>query len=224
MLILIENLLPPNIVNLLRDWMTSAVFEDGRATAGGNAALVKNNEQVSSDPDHPEPRLKEMQDLILDRLWEHPLFCAAAQPKEIKAPLFSRYATGKSYGLHMDNAMMGESRVDVSLTIFLDEPTAYEGGELVMYFPTGERSIKLPAGHCVLYPTTALHRVAEVTRGTRLVAVSWVRSLVRDAAKREILFDLKLASQRIADKLGKTPEIDMLNKTHTNLLRQWVED
>ena len=224
MLICIDNLIDEATLARLRGWMANAIFENGRATAGGNAAKVKNNEQVSSDPDLPDPKLGEMQDLVADLLWDNGLFYAAAQPKEILSPLFSRYTTGMSYGLHMDNAIMGDMRIDMSLTLFLSDPTDYDGGELILYLPTGERSIKLPAGHAVLYPTTALHRVAEVTKGQRLVAVTWVRSLVRDAAKREILFDLKMAHHRLADQLGKTPEVDMISKTHTNLLRRWVED
>jgi PKHD-type hydroxylase len=224
MLILIENLIDETTVARLRGWMAEATFEDGKATAGGNAAKVKNNEQVSSDPDLPDPKLPEMQDLVAKLLWNNGLFYAAAQPKEILSPLFSRYTAGKSYGLHMDNALMGDMRIDLSLTLFLSDPAEYDGGELVIYFPTGERSIKLPARHAVLYPTTALHRVAEVTKGQRLVAVTWIRSLVRDPAKREILFDLKTAHHRLDSQLGKTPEIDLVSKTHTNLLRRWAED
>ena len=224
MLVCIEKLIDEATVACLRGWMAEATFEDGRATAGGNAAKVKNNEQVSSDPDRPDSKLKEMQDLVADLLWDHGLFYAAAQPKEILSPLFSRYTAGKSYGLHMDNAMMGDMRIDLSLTLFLSDPADYDGGELVIDFPTGERAIKLAAGSAVLYPTTALHRVAEVTRGQRLVAVTWVRSLVRDAAKREILFDLKTARDRLSKQLGKTSEIDLLGKTYTNLLRRWIED
>ena len=224
MLICIENLIDEATVARLRSWMANAIFENGRATAGGNAAKVKNNEQVSSDPDLPDPKLGEMQDLVADLLWDNGLFYTAAQPKEILSPLFSRYTAGMSYGLHMDNAIMGDMRIDMSLTLFLSDPADYDGGELILYFPTGERSIKLAAGHAVLYPTTALHRVAEVTKGQRLVAVTWVRSLVRDAAKREILFDLQTANRHLVKQLGKTPETDILGKTYTNLLRRWVED
>jgi PKHD-type hydroxylase len=124
----------------------------------------------------------------------------------------------------MDNAIMGEMRIDLSLTLFLSDPSDYEGGELVIDFSTGARSIKLPAGSAVLYPTTAFHRVTEVTKGQRQVVVTWIRSLVRDAAKREILLDLKTARDRLSRQLGKTPEVDLLSKTHTNLLRRWVED
>jgi PKHD-type hydroxylase len=224
MLICIENLINEATVARLRSWMAEATYEDGRATAGGNARKVKNNEQVSDDPDRRDPKLEEMQDLVMDLLWGHDLFMAAAQPKIVHPPLFSRYSPGMSYGTHMDNALMGEMRIDLSLTLFLSDPSEYDGGELVIDFPTGQQSVKLPAGSGVLYATTALHRVAEVTRGQRMVTVTWVRSLVRDAAAREILLDLKTAQHRLTKQIGKTPEIDLLAKTYTNLLRRWIED
>ena len=224
MLVCIENLIDEATVARLRGWMSEAVFEDGKATAGGSAAKVKNNEQVSSDPKKPDPKLGEMQDLVMDALWDNGLLNAAAQPKYIHPPLFSKYGVGKSYGLHMDNALMSDTRIDLSITLFLSDPASYEGGELAIYFPTGERRVKLPAGSAVLYPTTALHQVTEVTAGERLVVVSWLRSYVRDAAQREILFDLKTAHYRLCDQLGKTPDTDALSKTYTNLLRHWVDD
>jgi PKHD-type hydroxylase len=224
MLICIENLIDEATIARLRGWMAEATFEDGRATAGGNARLVKHNEQVSDDPDRRDPQLKKMQDLVADLLWKHDLFVTAAQPKEILSPLFSRYLPGMSYGTHMDNALMREMRIDLSLTLFLSDPADYEGGELVIDFSTGERAIKLPAGSAVLYPTTALHRVAEVTKGQRQVVVTWIRSMVRDPAARELLFDLKTARDRLSKQLGKTPDIDLLSKTYTNLLRRWIED
>lgn len=224
MLICIENLIDEATVARLREWMAEATFEDGKVTAGGNAAMVKNNQQVRGDPDCPDPKLEEMKHLLRDTLWDNDLFCAAAHPKRIHPPLFSRYTAGMGYGTHMDNALMGNSRVDMSLTLFLSNLSDYDGGELVIELPFGERAIKLPAGSAVLYSTTALHRVATVTRGERLAAVTWVRSYVRDPAQREMLFDLRTAHHRLADQLGKTPEVDLLSKTHTNLLRRWIED
>jgi PKHD-type hydroxylase len=224
MLITIENLIDQATVTRLRDWLATATFEDGRVTAGGNARLIKRNEQVSSAPDRCDPRLEEMQDLIKGLLWNHELFMVAAQPSKIKPPLFSRYLPGMSYGTHIDNALMGAMRSDLSLTLFLSDPVDYEGGELIIDFSTGERAFKLPAGSAILYATTAPHRVAEVSRGQRLAAVTWIRSLVRDPAAREILLDLKTAQRRLSAQLGKTPEIDLLGKTYTNLLRRWIED
>jgi PKHD-type hydroxylase len=224
MLIIIENLIDRALLTYLQGWLSSATFEDGRATAGGSAALVKRNEQVSSDPHNSDPKLEEMQSLVEDLLWNHDLFDAAAQPKEILSPIFSRYSPGMSYGTHMDNALMGEMRIDMSLTLFLSDPSTYDGGELVIDFSTGTRAIKLPAGSAVLYATTAPHRVAEVTRGQRLAMVTWIRSFVRDPAAREILFDIETARDRLSTQLGKTAEVDLLSKAYTNLLRRWVED
>jgi PKHD-type hydroxylase len=222
-LVLIDNLIDEATVARLRSWLSEATFEDGRATAGGNARLVKRNEQVSDDPDHRDPKLEEMQDFVTDLLLDHDLFMAVALPSKIHRPLFSRYTPGMSYGTHMENAMLGEMRIDLSVTLFLSDPSDYDGGELVIDFSTGERAIKLPAGSAVLYATTALHRVAEVTRGQRLAMVTWIRSLVRDPAKREILLDLKTAHHQLSKQLGKTVEVDLLSKCHTNLLRRWVE-
>lgn len=224
MLICIENLIDEDTVTRLQGWLAAATFEDGRATAGGSASLVKLNEQVSGDPDNHDSKLEEMQGFVEDLLWDHDLFNAAAQPKEILSPIFSRYSPGMRYGTHMDNALMGEMRIDLSLTLFLSDPSTYVGGELIIDFSTGTRSIKLPAGSAVLYPTTALHRVNEVTRGQRLAMVTWIRSLVRDPAAREILLDLKTARDRLSTQIGESPEVDLLSKTYTNLLRRWVED
>jgi PKHD-type hydroxylase len=219
MLICINNLIDEATVAHLRAWLAEASFEDGRMTAGEDARRVKRNEQVGDDP-----RLSEMQDLFIDRLWDHDLFVMAARPKEIRPPLFSRYVPGMCYGLHVDNAFMGDVRIDLSLTLFLSDPSDYDGGELVLESSIGTRAVKLPAGSAVLYPTGALHQVALVTRGQRLAAVTWVRSLVRDAAAREILFDLETVQHRLGDRLGRTPEIDLLGKSFANLLRRWAED
>lgn len=224
MLTIIEDLIDAATVAKLRGWLAEATFEDGRITAGGNARLVKNNEQVCADPNSPDPRLEEMQDLVANALWSNGIFNAAAQPKEILTPLFSRYTIGMRYGTHMDNAMMSDMRIDLALTLFLTDPADYDGGELVADFSTGERTVKLPAGSAVLYPATTLHQVTEVTRGQRLAAVTWVRSLVRDVGEREILYDLKMAHLQLSKQLGKTVEIDLISKCHTNLLRRWIED
>lgn len=224
MLILIENLIDEATVARLRGWLVEATFEDGRATAGGNAAKVKRNEQVSDDPKNREPRLLEMQDLVVDALWDNDLFMSAAQPKDLVSPLFSRYTPGMAYGAHMDNAVMSGMRIDLALTLFLSDPADYDGGELVADFSTGTREVKLPAGSAVLYPATTLHRVAEVTRGVRLAAVTWIRSMVRDGASRELLYDLRTAHHRLSAQIGKTAEVDLLSKCHTNLLRRWIED
>lgn len=220
MLLYIADLIDKATLARLQAWMAEAKFADGRATAGPEAREVKHNEQV----DHDDAGLAEMQKLVTEQLWDHHLFRAATQPHSIRPPLFSRYVPGMDYGSHVDNPLMGGMRTDVSLTLFLSEPADYDGGELVIESAAGEQDVKLPAGSAVVYSTTALHRVAPVRRGQRLAAVTWVRSLVRDAAAREILFDLETARHKLFERVGKTPEMDLLSKTQANLLRRWAED
>lgn len=220
MLVMIADLLNADEVTLLCEKMHNVNYVDGRTTAGREARPVKRNKQVSRD----DPQLAEMQKLITERLMSNELFRMATRPKTIIPPLFSRYEAGMAYGSHVDNSIMRGVRTDVSVTIFLSDPDQYEGGELVIESSAGEQEVKLAAGSVVTYPTTSLHRVAPVVSGERLAAVTWVRSFVRDAAKREMLFDLDTARHRLFTQLGKTPEMDLLAKTQSNLLRRWVED
>ncbi len=220
MLIMIANVLDAENVQWLRDNLAQVRYVDGRQTAGREARLVKRNDQV----DRADPLLARMQDLVTDRLLDHQLFRMAARPHLVRPPLFSRYEPGMAYGSHVDDAIMGGMRTDLSVTVFLSDPEDYDGGELVIESAAGEQDVKLAAGDAVVYPTTFLHRVAPVTKGERLAAVTWVRSVVRDAAKREMLFDLETTRHALFERLGKTPELDLLAKTQSNLLRRWAED
>ena len=220
MLLFIADVIDQATVGRLRDWLAGAKFVDGRATAGADARKVKQNEQV----DRSDPTLTEMQDLVMEKLWANSLFMMAAQPKKMRPPLFSRYVPGMEYGNHVDNALMGGMRTDISLTLFLSDPADYDGGELVIDSPGGEQDVKLDPGSAVIYASTALHRVNPVRRGQRLAAVTWVRSMVRDPSSREVLFDLETVLHKLTDQLGKTPEMDLISKTHSNLLRKWVDD
>jgi|EndMetStandDraft_9_1072997.scaffolds.fasta_scaffold14653_3 PKHD-type hydroxylase len=220
MFLFIADLIDKETVTRLQTWLAEAKFADGRKTAGADAAKVKNNEQVDSS----DPQLADMQKLITDTLWDHQLFNMAVLPSRIRPPLFSRYWPGMTYGNHVDNALMSGMRTDVSMTLFLSDPADYDGGELVIDSTAGEQEIKLPPGSAVVYPTTALHRVAPVSRGQRLACVTWARSLVRDATAREILFDLETVLLKLAEQQGKTPEVDLISKSHANLLRMWAED
>ncbi|MEM6159320.1 Fe2+-dependent dioxygenase [Erwinia sp. P6884] len=220
MLVMISDLLNSDEVSLLCEKMGHVSYVDGRVTAGREARPVKRNKQV----DRTDPQLADMQKLITDRLMGNDLFRMATRPKIVLPPMFSRYEKGMEYGNHVDNSIMRGVRTDVSVTIFLSDPDQYEGGQLVIDSPAGEHEVKLPAGSAVTYPTTSLHRVAPVVSGERLAAVTWIRSFVRNAADRETLFDLDTARHRLFKMLGKTPEMDLLAKTQSNLLRRWVED
>ena len=219
MLLCLQNLCSPEEVGQLRQLAEESDYADGRKTAGWAAREVKRNEQVEAGP-----RIDTIRTRVRRALDRHPLFNSFAQPKAITRMLVSRYTAGMEYGRHVDDALMGGRRVDLSFTLFLSDPHTYEGGELIMEGIEGETEIKLAPGEAVIYPTASLHRVAEVTRGERLAVVGWVRSLVRRPDQREILFDLDQVCRSLFEKSGKTDELDVLLKTKSNLLRQWAED
>ena len=162
--------------------------------------------------------------MLAAKIRDNPLFRLAVRPKTLTPLILSRYEPGMEYGSHVDDAVMQGLRTDVSFTLFLSDPATYEGGALVIETSAGEDDVKLPPGSLVAYPSTTLHRVAPVKSGVRLAAVGWARSFVRDQAKREFLFDLDTARQRIFASEGKTAEFDLLAKTSANLLRMWAED
>ncbi|MEM9164010.1 MAG: Fe2+-dependent dioxygenase [Cyanobacteria bacterium P01_F01_bin.4] len=197
--------------------LKTAPFVDGKTTAGWYAKQVKHNQQLTSD-DAKAPR-----EQIIATLNGNPLFQVAVRPKRIHTLLLSRYEAGMAYGTHADNALMGQWRSDVSFTVFLNNPQDYAGGELVIEGADDEQAYKLPVGSVLVYPSSALHRVNEVTQGVRLVAVGWAQSWVRDPARRELLFDLDTARRSLFAKHGKTDEFDLLSKSVANLLRQWAE-
>lgn len=220
MQISIASVLSKSELKSVRAAMEKARFVDGRATAGFAARVVKNNEQV----DATDRSLDMVRTMVADRIAKNELFRFAVRPKAFSPLLFSRYVKGKSYGNHVDDALMNGMRTDVSFTLFISDPKTYGGGELVIETTAGEDAVKLPAGHMVIYPTTALHRVNKVTRGERLVCVGWARSLIRDAAKRELLFDLDTARRRMFSREGKSADYDLLAKSVANLTRMWAED
>jgi PKHD-type hydroxylase len=218
MQIAIGNLLSAEDIAMVREALASATFVDGRATAGFAARLVKNNRQASADH-----RLDTFRKLIQNRILENEVFRLAVRPKALTPIMFSRYEPGMNYGSHVDDAVMDGLRTDVSFTLFLNDPESYEGGELVIESPAGDDAVKLAAGALIAYPSTTLHRVAAVTRGERLAAVGWAQSLIRDAARRELLFDLDTARRALFAREGKSAEFDLLAKSTANLLRMWVE-
>lgn len=208
----------------LRDALADAPFEDGKLTASGLAARVKHNLQMRREDADASP----FDQLIAAALARHPLLQAWALPKRITAPLFSRYDPGMAYGAHVDSPLMGQGqpiRSDLSITVFLNEPAEYDGGELLIETPgsgDGVR-VKLPAGDAIIYPTFSLHQVLPVTRGVRLVAVTWVQSLVRDPMMRQVLFDLHAASRSLMEREPDAIETRLVQKAHNNLMRLVIE-
>jgi PKHD-type hydroxylase len=205
-----------------RDALADAIFEDGKATAGPAVKSSKINEQVAREQED----VSDLDSLVLSALSRHALFTSLVQPKRLLAPLYSRYRPGMRYGTHIDNPILGGAqpmRADVSITLFLSDPSSYDGGELTIESPGGARQIKLPAGDAIVYSTTAFHQVEPVTRGERLVAVTWAQSYVRDSELRQILHDLNAVVQSLLEQNPKAPQTQLLAKCHSNLLRRFAE-
>lgn len=220
MQIVIADILSADDLAAVHAALAKTRFVDGRETAGFSARKVKDNRQA----DAKDKSLDDVRNLVASRIMANDLFRMAVRPKALTPLLFSRTETGMQYGVHVDDALMGDMRTDVAFTLFLDPPESYDGGELVIESAAGDDAIKLPAGSMIAYPATTLHRVAQVTRGQRRVVAGWARSYVRDAAQRELLFDLDTARRTIFARDGKSSEFDLISKSVANLLRMWAED
>ncbi len=209
----------------VRAQLDQAVWVDGKVTAGHQSAQAKHNEQVPED--HPVAR--QLGDLILQALQHHPTFIAAALPLKVFPPLFNRYQGGQAFGTHVDNAIRQvvgtpfRIRTDLSATLFLSAPDEYDGGELAIEDTYGVHSVKLPAGHLVLYPSTSLHHVRPVTRGARVASFFWLQSMVRDDGQRALLWDLDTAIQHIGRDVPDHPATVQLTGVYHNLIRRWAD-
>ena len=226
MLIAIPDVLDAAGVARVRALIDPADWVDGNVTSGPQAALAKRNRQLPEDG----AAAREAGGLVLDALSRSPLFVAAALPLKVFPPLFNRYAGGQDFGLHVDNAIRMKRgtdfriRSDLSATLFLEDPAAYDGGELVIEDQFGPQVVKLPAGHLVLYPASSLHRVTPVTRGERVASFFWLQSMVRDDGERRTLFELDRAVQTVAADRGQGDAAVMqLTGIYHNLLRRWAD-
>jgi PKHD-type hydroxylase len=223
MLLPVPGVLKPDEVALARSWLADAPFADGKLTAGAAARRVKANEELAGNA----PDLERLNRLVMEGLTRHPVYRAGALPLHAASPMYARYRPGMTYGEHLDDPIMGAEgvlyRSDVAVTVFLSAPEAYDGGELVIRTAASEQKVKAAAGDAVLYPAGTLHRVSAVTRGERLVALTWVQSLVRDPARRELLYGLNLAREKL---LAAAPEAEataQVNAAYLNLIRMWSD-
>jgi PKHD-type hydroxylase len=226
MLIAIPDLLDTAQVDKLRALIDAAEWVDGNVTSGSQSALAKRNEQLPEGSD----AARQGGAMILEALGRSPLFFAAALPLKVFPPLFNRYGEGQTFGTHVDNAIRIQRgtefriRSDLSMTVFLEDPASYDGGELVVEDHFGVQRIKLPAGHGVLYPSSSLHHVTPVTRGVRVASFFWLQSMIRDDGARRILFDLDQSVQRLTGSLGGADRsVIELTGVYHNLLRRWAD-
>ena len=226
MLLKIANVLSPEALAQARELLAAASWQDGRASAGAQAAAVKNNEQLPAGSE----QAKALQALVLQALERHPMFFSATLPKRVLPPMFNRYS-GQSnrYGRHVDQAVryvpggLQRVRTDISCTLFLSDPADYDGGELCIADTFGEQRVRLAAGDLVLYPGTSVHRVEPVTRGARLASFFWIESMVRSDEQRRLLYDMDMSLMALRAEHGESDAVIQLTGTYHNLLRMWAD-
>lgn len=224
MILAIPDVLTGEALATARAKLEGAAWIDGKATAGHQGARVKDNQQLAID----DPVGREVGARIVAALQKNPLFVSAALPLHILPPLFNRYSGGQTFGTHVDGSIRTmpdgrRIRTDLSCTLFFAEPDEYDGGELIIEDTYGTKSVKLPAGHLILYPSTSLHSVTPVTRGARLCSFFWLQSMIRDDARRALLFEMDVGIQRVAADSPGHAGIVQLTGVYHNLLRQWAE-
>ena len=203
------SLLQTNLVKKDLQW------EDGKKTAGKHAAKLKNNLQLNRESDTS----KKYAGLISKKILSNNLIKSFALPKKIHGIMFAKSTKGMGYGRHIDNSYMSSGRADLSFTIFLSSKDNYDGGELSIESINSEENFKLNSGEIIIYPSTYLHSVKEVTKGERLVCVGWIESYVRSIEEREYLFDLDAGAKGILANYGRSDELDLIFKSYSNLLR-----
>ncbi len=226
MLICIPDVLTKDQVREIRALIDAADWVDGRLTAGVQSAEAKRNTQLPEDG----PAARKAQTLLSVAIGNNALFLSAALPQKVFPPLFNRYQVGDKFGAHVDNAIRSVKnsheriRTDLSCTLFLTEPEDYDGGELVIETLFGAQEVKLAAGDMVLYPSSSLHSVTEITRGARISSFFWIQSMVRDDGERTLLFDLDQSLQRLSAERGHgDAEVIRLTGIYHNLIRRWAE-
>ena len=225
MLLTIPDVLNAEQVAHCRSVLAAADWTDGRVSAGYQGLKVKDNSQLPEG----SPAALALGDMVLAALERHPMFISAVLPQIVYPPMFNRYGVGQQFGAHIDNAVRllpgtgRKLRTDVSCTLFLADPDEYDGGELSIEDTFGTHAVKLPAGHMVVYPSTSLHRVEPITRGARLASFFWVQSMVRDDARRTMLFDLDGAIRHLTGEGADQDALVRLTGTYHNLLRMWAE-
>lgn len=214
-----ENVLTSEQLQSINELLEKATFVDGVSSAGVTARRVKSNLQAKS----AQPEFEQAKAIFGKAVLQNKAIREFAMPKHVMPPIFSRYETGMRYGEHIDNSIMGGIRTDLAMTLFLSPPESYDGGELVIEVDRLPRAIKLPAGSAVIYSAGSVHRVETVTRGRRQVAVTWIQSMFRDEAKREVIIDLNATINRLRADSPDALETLLVTKVRSNLYRMWAD-
>lgn len=225
MLLRVPQVLNADELKQVHAMLNDADWTDGKITAGTQSAQVKRNTQLPETSELAE----QARQIVLKALSRNALFFSAALPKKIYPPMFNQYKNGMDFGAHIDNAVRTHAisgvhvRTDISCTLFLEAPENYDGGELVVEDTYGQKVVKLPAGDMVLYPGTSLHQVRAVTSGARLACFFWVQSMIRDDARRTLLFDMDAAIVTLREQIGDNAAVIRLTGNYHNLIRMWAD-
>ncbi|WP_299875112.1 Fe2+-dependent dioxygenase [uncultured Cocleimonas sp.] len=225
MLLIIKDVLNENQLKVILMLLNNADFVDGKLSAGKEAVKVKNNVELAQQ----SPLHDQLNQMVMPSLLQHPEYQASVFPLKVATPFYARYKEGMEYGFHVDDPVMGSAsgsmqsryRSDISTTVFLNDD--YEGGELLIKTAFGEQKIKLSAGDAVVYPSSSLHKVTKVTKGERLVAVTWAQSMVKDNTQRELLYELGQARETLLEKNPNSDETAKVSNVYANLVRRWSE-
>lgn len=223
MLLIIPKVFDEQKLDNIQAMLAKMTFVDGKLSAGKNARTVKNNEEIQASRQQQDY----LDQLIMTTLANNASFRDAAMPHQVSQPVIARYTTGMQYGNHIDDPIMGGAsgrfRADIALTLFLNAPDEYSGGELAIETTFGTQQLKLPAGDVVIYPASSVHRVNEIQSGQRLVAVCWIQSLVRDPEKRSVLYELAQAREHLMQKNAGENVTQQIDHAYVNLVRMWSE-
>lgn len=223
MLLVIEKVLTPTQINVIQKLLASSEFVDGKLSAGSEAKRVKKNQEVKGD----DSNLELLNTTLMNALLSNPDYQASVFPTKVATPFYARYQKDMEYGYHVDDPVMGPMggryRTDIATTVFLSDADEYEGGELEIQLAQGTQTIKCDAGGAVVYPADSLHRVRPVTKGERVVAVTWAQSMVRDAARRRILYDLSSARDSLLKTDAESDVTHNVSASYVNLLRMWAD-
>jgi PKHD-type hydroxylase len=197
----------------------SAQFVHGRITNPHNKA--KENEQL-----HEPQAYQRSSQLLLQAFGRSEEFREFAFPVLIAPPMITRYQPGMHYGAHADSAFIqlpgGTLRSDLSCTIFLNEPESYEGGSLHIVLGDAEMQFKLPPGYAIIYPSDTLHQVDPVTKGERLVAITFIQSRISDPFRRNLLFNLNEVAALEGLKMSQE-NFSRMQLIQNQLLRYWAD-
>ncbi|SDD84121.1 Fe2+-dependent dioxygenase [Kordiimonas lacus] len=214
---IIDPLLLPEEVARLQQLASTIKFEDGRHSNLGFSK--KNNLQ----PDHSDEGYKEAANIVQTGLSRNEYFRDYCIPKSMAIPMLTKYQPGMNYGEHIDNATLPYRpviRSDISCTVFVSDPESYEGGELNVRLGDKNLQIKGKAGSAVIYPSTTYHQVLPVTKGERIVSITFIESMVRSLEQREILVELTEFLHANAAKVGSDEQM-RLEYVRQNLTRMW---